>query len=302
MKQHTNKILFAVLLLLLAVFVITKVFRTPALESNLASDLFRVDTAKVAAISLKVPGSEKELTLERKDSAWIIQEQGKKARAEKFALKTLLAALSTLTPERMITRKQEKWDDYEVGDGTALQVIAYDEQRDKLSHLLIGKESGESSYVRAADQDAVYAVDGNLLSRFNKGFDEWRDKTFLRTEKARVNKISFRYPADTGFVLLKNGRSWMINEEKADSTKVQNLLTSAGFKELRSFADSFAPNREADVTVTIEGSHLPQTVVRGWKTSGSKWVLNSSLQKTAYFSDSTFARDFFVGKKELLSQ
>jgi hypothetical protein len=302
MKQHTNQILFVVLLLLLSAFVLTKVFRTPALESNLDTDLFRVDTGKVAAIKLQPPGDEKELTLERKDSGWILQQHEKTATAERYAVKNLLLALNTLMPERIISRKQEKWDDYNVGDSTALHVITYDEKADELSHLLIGKESGGSSYVRAADQDEVYAVEGGLQSRFSKGFNEWRDKTFLRTEKARLSKITFRYPADTGFVLLKNGRNWMINEEKADSIKVQNLLDKIQFKELSNFADSFAPAGEADVTMIMEGSSGPRTVVRGWKAPGRQWILNSSLQETAYFSDSTFAQRLFVGKKGLLSQ
>ncbi|HEX8038042.1 MAG TPA: hypothetical protein VF490_02780, partial [Chryseosolibacter sp.] len=72
-------------------------------------------------------------------------------------------------------------------------------------------------------------------------------------------------------------------------------------KDLMHFSGDAAPARDPDVVLTIEGNALPPTEVKGWKQSGPTWILNSSTQERAYFSDSTFVTDLFPGKKIFLS-
>lgn len=291
--KSTNKILLVVLLVLLSAFVLTKVFRSPALESNLDTEAFQLDTARIARMVFHLP-SESPITLEKDDSTWTVRQADKTAGVREFERRNLFRSILNLKPERMVTRKEEKWSDYQVGDTTAVRVEVYDKNNDKIKSWFVGTESGGLTYVRPADKPVVYAVEGNLRTRFGSGFNGWRDRTFLRINRALVNKLTFQYPADSGFVLEKRGRHWLINDQKADSAKVESYLSEIEFKELREFVD--APAGEPHVMVTVEGDPDGQTVIRAWKDTDEEWIFTSTLQADAYFSDRSLATDLFPGR------
>ncbi|HEX8038447.1 MAG TPA: DUF4340 domain-containing protein, partial [Chryseosolibacter sp.] len=222
--KNNNKILVVILLVLAAAFVLTRVFRAPGLETNLDQDVFKVDTASVAAIKFRKPDDENELTLTKNKTGWVVQQASRSAAVEPYQIRTLLQTLSNLRPERMVSRKKEKWIDYRVEDSTALLVTALNEGTEKIAQWAVGKENAGTTYVRPADETEVYSIAGNLRSRFDKTFNDWRDKTFLRVKRDLVGKITFRYPADSGFVLENNSGKWTVDKQQADSAKVAVYL------------------------------------------------------------------------------
>lgn len=303
MNKHTNKILLIVLLVLLSAFVVTKVFRTPARESNLDADLFHIDTSQVELITLQLPGSSsEELTFKKNDSTWTIRQENKSANVEEYQLDQVLGTMNNIKPERMVSRKKDNWDEYHVGDSLAIRLTAYTADMDELGSWRIGRESAGNTYIRSEDRDEVYVVGGNLRSRFDKDFNDWRDKSFLRIDKAFIDKITFHYPADSGFVVEKDGRTWMIGNQKADSAKVENYLYKLQSKDLSGFADEFSPSADPDITVEFSSNSVPHAVVKAWNDPAGRWILNSAFQPGVYFQDSVFWDDIFVGKKVLLGE
>lgn len=303
MKKHTNRILLVVLFVLLSAFVLTKVFRSPRLESNLDTNLLRIDTGKVATIRLYTADrEERAITFKRNNNAWTIQQQDKNVGVQRYQVNSLLQTLSDIRPERMVSRKKEKWDDYQVGDSSAFRMVAYNGEMEELANWNIGKQSQGMTYLRPGSAHEVYAVEGSLRTRLHKGFDEWRDKSFLRIDKSFINNIAFRYPSDSSFVLEKKDRAWMIGNEKADSAKVEDYLYQMQSKDLTSFADGFSPSGEPDVTVMFMSDSALHAEVKGWKQPGGKWVLSSGLQEGIYFRDSTFMKDLFAGRKAFLGR
>ena len=144
-------------------------------------------------------------------------------------------------------------------------------------------------------------VEGNIRSRVEKDFNDWRDKSFLRIDKAFIDNITFRYPADSGFVIEKNGTSWTINDQKVDSLKIQNYISKLQSRDLNDFADNFSPATEPDVAVDVSSNSVSHAIIKGWKSSENKWILHSALQPGVYFEDSVFWNDLFIGRKELLA-
>lgn len=297
MKKQKNKILLIVFLVLASAFVITRAFRAPALESNLDHDLFRIDTSRVAALSFSRGGVEEEtLTLTRNDSAWTVEQGNKRANVQHWQVNNVLQTLYTTQPERMVSRKEEKWDQYHVGDSAAIRLMAYDASGKVLGTWYIGKQSQGMTYLRAGDETEVYAVEGLLHARFDRDFDDWRDKSFLKIDRSFIDRIRFDYPADSGFVLGKKGGQWTIGNVKADSSRVDRYLFRIQSKDLSAFADDFSPAGEPDVTVEFSSKEIPHAFVKGWKQSANHWILSSALQPGVYFEDSTFADDLFVGR------
>ena len=299
MKQSTNKILLIVLVVLLSAFVVTKVFRSPARESNLDTDVFRIDTSRVEIIEVRQPGNN-ELTFRKGDSTWTIEQADKSANLASIQLDNLLRTMNNVRPERLVSRKKETWNEYQVSDSSAIRLTAYTGDMDELATWHIGKQSAGNTYMRSEDQEEVYLVEGAIRSGVDKDFNEWRDKSFLRIDKSFIDRISFQYPADSGFVLEKEGQGWMINDHEADSLKVQNYIGRLQSKDLSGFADDFSPSSQPDITVELSSNAVPHAVIKAWKTSeGGAWILNSALQPGVYFEDSVFFNDLFIGKAEL---
>jgi hypothetical protein len=230
----------------------------------------------------------------------MVQQQSKSALAEPYEVKALLGTLSSVEAERVVSRKKEKWSDYEVGDSSAFRLAVFGSIMVELAKWRVGRAAGGATYVRTEHDPEVYAVGADLHARLGRKFNDWRDKTFLHVNKNLVDKISFQYPADSGFVLEKKSGAWMIGSETADSLEVQNYLSRLQSKDLTRFIDGYSPPGKPDVTLQIEGGALPHTEVKAWKETGRRWVLASTAQPGVYFQDSTFTRNLFAGKKALL--
>ncbi|MDQ2657594.1 MAG: DUF4340 domain-containing protein, partial [Bacteroidota bacterium] len=200
MKRFNNKILLIVLLVLAGAFVLTRVFRAPARESNLDSDGLAVDTVGIDRILLfPAAGKRAEVKLIRDAAGWRVSREDITVPANTDRVRTLMTNLTALKPERIVTRKEEKWDEYQVGDTTGTKVAAF-VGNEEVVRLIVGKQAVGVTYVRRSDEDEVYEVSGSVGSAFNMKFDDWRNPYLLRLPKDDITRIEFTYPADSGFV------------------------------------------------------------------------------------------------------
>ncbi len=300
MKRFNNKILIIILVVLAGAFVLTRVFRSPARESNLDSDALAVDTSGIDKILLH-PASDdgREIKLTKETDGWKVSRDDITSGANADRVETLLAKLTALKPERIVTRKEEKWDEYDVSDSTGTEITAF-AGGDEVAHLRVGKESMGVTFMRKSAEDEVYAVTGSAGSAFNVKFDDWRDPYLLRLTKDDITRIEFTYPADSGFVLVRKAQAWMVDDSPADSARTESYLNKLKLKKIAKFDDDFAAASEPDVTMEIKAS--APVVVKGWRVSPEKWILTSDLQPGVYFSDegNVVAKDLFPAKETLL--
>jgi hypothetical protein len=137
-----------------------------------------------------------------------------------------------------------------------------------------------------------------LESSFNRSFDDWRDKSFLRVKKDRITELQFSYPADSSFALTKKDKGWWIGTEQADSTKVNSFISQLEFMNATGFADDFVSAGMANVVLQIKGAPGILATVEGWKRP-TDWVLKSSWQPAIYFSSENtgLAKIIFESKR-----
>lgn len=297
MKKINNKILIVVFVVLALILAFTKLFLSPARSSNFTAT-FEIDTARITEIKLRSQkDSMIETTLTRKAALWTVSHKDLQAGVPIDKMKGLLAVLKQLKPERVVSRKKEKWSEYEVNDSTSSRVHIFDKETSLLV-LHIGKTSGTTTFVRLADGDEVYAVDGDLQASINKPFKDWRNQTLTRFEKNAISKVEFHYPADSSFTLEKKNKIWMVNDKPVDSVKVDAYLGKVSYQDFDSFADRFTPGAEPNATVIFKSTSNGEVYVKGWK-QGNYWVLNSSLQPSVYFLDGNLSKvnDIMIGAK-----
>lgn len=300
MKRFNNKILIIILAVLVAAFVLTRLFRSPARETNLDVSTLSIDTASIDQVKiLPAIDNRKEIRLMKEGNAWKVTREQVTAAADKNRIRTLLGKLASMKPERIVTRKKEKWNDYQVSDTTGTAVIALAKNAE-VARFTIGKDQMNVTFVRKDDDEEVYAVAGANASSFNQKFDDWRDQTFLRIDIDKISKITFTYPADSSFVLSKKEKSWTVNNMPADSVKTESYLNKLRLKEIENFADNFSASSPPEVTLVIE-AEKPITI-KGWRSSTPHWVLTSDLQPGVYFSDekNLVTKDIFWGSKQFL--
>jgi hypothetical protein len=319
MKKLNNKTLIIILVVLVGIFALVRVFRAPAQRSNLKKELVSLDTASVTQIKLipKVDGAE--ITFKREGSKWTVTKFGKEYNVDFGAATNLLSQLVGLKPQKMVSSKKEKWDDYQVGDSTtSVQIFA---GSDEVADLKIGRIgfnqnpaqmqqqqyggggfAGAFTYVRLTDEDEVYTVDGFLESSFNRSLNDWRNKTLIRIKTEDVTKISFNYP-DSSFVTEKRDKKWWIGVVPADSNKMKSYLNQLSFKNATTFADDFVADSQPDLSLLVDGAAGQLASLQAWKREND-WVFASSQQADVYFSSegSGLFQVLFERKENLLAK
>jgi len=316
MKKLNNKTLILILIALVGIFVLVRLFRTPALESNLKKELVAIDTSKVTLIKVW-SRSERggEIQFVKGTMKWTMKKGDKQYNLEQGTANSLLGYVINLAPQKMVTRKKEKWDAFQVGDSsTRVQFLA---DSDVLADVRIGRVGfnqnqmqqqqqfggggfgGAFTYVRLNSEDEVYTVDGFLEPSFNRSLNDWRDKSLLRIKKDQVVKVLFNYP-DSGFVADKREKKWWVGNTLADSVKFNSYLSQLEYKNASTFVDDFSPARPPDISLNIDGATGPIATVQAWKRE-KDWVITSTLQSGVYFSSesSGIFSSVFDSKKDL---
>lgn len=310
MKKLSNKTLLIALVVLVGIFGASRLFRSPARESNLRRDLISTDTAAITELRI-LPGKDRseEIKITREGNGWKVSKGNRVAGGDRNYIKSALTALYRMQAQRQASRKKEKWEEFNVGEKST-HVSGYAGER-KVVDVHIGKLGfaqggsggfgGSYTYVRLSDEDEVYTVQGFLESSFNNAFNDWRNKTLSKVNKDDIVKISFRYPADSGFVVEKRDSIWYAASEKANPAKVDALANQLSAKYLTEFADDIAAAQPADVTIIVDGKAGTLAIIEAWK-KGDEWIFSGSAQKGVYFSSkgSTVVKDILIGQKQLL--
>jgi Domain of unknown function (DUF4340) len=306
MKKLNIKILITVLVVLAGIFVLSRVYRSPRLESNLHVDFLAVDTLRVSEVVI-IPANqhESEIHLTKSGNVWNVTNGKIKAQADSRMIQDVLTALAHTQTERMISRKKEKWGDFKVGEeGT--HVTAF-QSGFKAADFYVGKTGftpapkgsfGQPyAYVRQQPDVEVYTVNGFFEGNFNRVFSDWRNKTFLTLKADEISEIAFNYPADSGFVALKKDSLWLESGRTVALDSYLSQLTNKSFPE---FADNFTPSRKADATIRFKGTKGELATVEAWK-DGELWIMESTVQKGVFFKvQSKTANELLIGKKKLL--
>ncbi len=315
-KKFNNKTLLIVFAVLLALFLLTRLLDFGKSDRNFRTDLVDIDTAQVTAVILYPKEDTAAIEIRKNGDDWQVQKGNITAQADAQAVESLLGTLLALEPQRLASRSQDKWKTFEVTDslGTRVKIMNQDEI---LADLLVGKFSIQqmaaqqgmppmqqqpkaTSYVRLASEDEVYAVDGFLAASFNRSFNSWRDRTFLELDQNNITKISFTYPADSGFVAIQSDSLWQVDNAPADSTEMVNYLSRLANLNGNDFADDFsAEGKQPQFQASIEATAAPVTI-EGYALD-SAFVLRTSQRPDVYFrSDSSgLFSQIFIGKEKL---
>jgi hypothetical protein len=156
----------------------------------------------------------------------------------------------SLRPKGVVSTKPEKQHLFHVDSlGTRVTLFEKGVQRTAFVVGKPGSTYGET-YLRLAQSDTVYLVEGVLGSVFEKKVNDWRDKTIFRSLKESISEATFTY-GDTTFTLAFRDSAWFIGKDPVDAGKIGYFLTSLSDFQTDEFVDS-PPNSIPELTGNLE--------------------------------------------------
>lgn len=300
------KRLLIIFLALLVVVVVTRLFSIGDRDRSFRGELVEVDTARVSEILLN-PKSQpgQEVRFVKRDTVWTVSSGSVTAEADQSAVRMLLGSLVDLTTQRLVARGQDRWDEYAVSDSLATRIRVSGGSKQALD-LYIGRFSIQQniqdaeSYVRLGEDDEVYAVNGLLSLSFDRGFNSWRNRTVLKLDTEALERIDFTYPADSGFVLVRQDDRWTLDGTPTDSAAVARYLNRLRNVVSQTFADDVATLALSPIlTLTLHtGAGQPVTVNAFTGPGEEGFLVRSSQNPEATFLSERdgVAGDLFKGR------
>jgi hypothetical protein len=307
----SNKKLIIIFGALLGLYLLSRVFMGKQ-ERTYDPQLVAVDTAQITEIKLH-PKSEggAEIIIHRTADGWETSKGDMTVKTPYAKVSGLLAQLTDIRSERVVSRSQENWSEYEVDEkGSRVEVFA---KKKKVADFIVGTfkfdqaKRSASSYLRTADKDDVYLVEGFMSMTFNQGFNTFRNNTLTKLTAADILEVSLTN-SEGRTAISKNpadGQWYRNGMEQLDSVRVAQFVAQLSNVTGSEFVDAAASGTPAK-TLEITGNNLTAPVklecfVR--QDTTLPFVIRSSMNPDARFgSDSTGVyQKLFVKFEDILA-
>ncbi len=271
-KLNTTSLLI-VLLVLLAVYFVSR--HTANQERSFKDVLTDFDQSQVEKV-VYTPPEKPAIEIRKKAGSWEVNHEGQAYQTDTARVMNMLNQISNMQTKSIAAKKPDKWNEYEVSDTSGISVEVFGKNNQKLTEFMVGKFSYQqqqqqatgqqpnvdmTSYIRLQSDEVVYGVDGFLKMTFPDDVDQWRDKTLVSVDEQTVNSIRFRGKQE--YSLNRNGAKWMINDQPADSAKMQQYLSG-----IQRFAGQNIteqePQGEPVMTCEISIENQPATEVEAY--------------------------------------
>lgn len=316
-KKVNNTTLLSILIALLVVFVVVRWYQKNRAEKTLNTELVSFDSGKVTEILLyPMVENRKEIKFFKENNNWKVSKDNIVAECADGIVKNLLQTLHDLKAKSLVSKDKNKWKDYNVTDSLATRVKVMAGKK-VVADLMIGRFTYQpatqsynmygggvtgSTFIRKYADYEVYAVDGFVVFTFNQSFNSFRKQTIARFENTDVEKIIFKYPADTGFVIERKDKKWQIGNMVADSAKVANYISRMSYKSSSNFNDQFKISDMATYSLTIEGKNMKPIVIDAYSYSTDTLIINSNQNPKSWFAydRKSLLSEIFVSKANFL--
>ena len=319
-KKMNNKVLLAVLAILILVFLTTNYLKNNNSDNILQTDLVSVDTAKVSEIIIHpADKNKKDVTFANDNGIWSVKSGEVKTRTKDGDMDRILDELAKIKIERLITKSKEKWEKYQLTDSLATLLEIKEKGSSTPLKLYLGKvnyqapQGGGGQFnaqnfsaqtnIRVNDDDKVYLVNGFLGMIFNRDFNAWRNNDFIKLDQNSLTELQFTYPGDSSFTLSKVDSLWSLGNESPDSVKLAQYLGLLSNKNISEFVDDYTPASAPEHVLKISGNNMKDIEVKCYRDAvQSRYLMESSLNPDVFFAskeDGVFGQ-IFIGHGAVL--
>lgn len=293
-------LLLGILALLIGIFFIIKTNESE--DRTFRSKVLTFTPQSVSKILIHDYSTGDDTKVSLKDGEWVLSANGREYNAMPEAVRNAIVTLNQLHTESVVATSSDKWEEYKVDKNQAIHVEVFAGST-MVGDLYIGKfsfkqipatEPGRepttvmTSFVRPAEEENIYAVNGTLRINFQGGITSFRDRSvFVCNQPTDITQISIDGP-DEDITLDLSGPVWTMNGQPLDSAAMVSYLRS--FSRLRNteFLDEVdVSSMEPDYTLTVEGKTFdPVTIMAYPADSTIGYYLTSSMNPGNVFDGS----------------
>jgi len=303
-RKLNNRTLIVVFFILLIIVAAILLFDTGKNERTFREVLVDIDSSAVTEIHIISKANNfKPVRLFKDNDKWFVElANGKNASVTDQRIEQTFKELTAVVPKRLAARGNDKWSEFQVDSaGTRVQVM---EGSSTTLDLVIGRFNYQqqprsiSTYVRLANDNDVYEVDGFLSMTFNQNANAFRNGTVVKADYNTWNQLVFDYPADSSFTLKKNGDKWFIDQVQTDSAKTATFLRTLSNMTKNNFADTveIAQGIISNYKLNISTANLDFTEIDAYVDPVNTIIVSSQNPETK-FDGKTFFKNIFVSKK-----
>jgi hypothetical protein len=253
----------------------------PANDTPKRDKVFSVEADKIDEVEVKSESGDR-TTLKRKGTDWEIV-QPVSAPSDQSTVSGITSNLASLEIQRVIDENPA--DLKEFGLAAPRIEIAY-KSGGQQRRLQIGDKTptGSDLYAKLADSKRVFLIPAYLESTFNHGTFDLRDKTVLKVDRERLDKLEVVTDKRTERFEKKEG-DWHITEPavgKAEFSAVDNLVSRVSSLQMKSIVNDSTDLKKhgldkPSVTVRVgSGSSLATLLIGANAESGSVFAKDAT--------------------------
>lgn len=279
MKTKQILILLGILVVLfIAVLISKNPFSKYEKESEIQSLFANFDKNNVAKI--EISKSDRTTVLTKNGDKWLVETMDNYS-ADQEEVKKLLDKVSEFNTDQLISKNPEKQSVFEVDDSSGIEAKLSDSDGEVLAHFFVGKSGPDfmSAYVRKAESDKVYLMDGYLSSIFDKGERGWRDRTIFAFNKGNITQLTIESQGEKVVLPKDEKGNWIIIEPesaKAKSEEVDKIVDTLS----KLSASDFAEKKE----LSEYGLDEPKSKISAMLNDGSiKTLLVGNKDNSKYY-------------------
>lgn len=293
-----NRTLIGLFIILATIYGLTQLFWKKQ-ERRFSANLVEIDTSKVTSISLIPKGSATEIFLLRENGEWIASKGQINVKAPMGIVQTLLGMLPSIQTNQIVAKTPAHWHTYGVNENQGTHIRVY-QGKNLLTDFILGKLDSSAtlqhpiSYLRLADENEVYAIDGIVAMNFFYDFDAFRNRTLLNMEPFTDIAAFEAQAPDTTYQFIKKNIGWTLGNATLDSMQVENFLNGLRNLSGDTFADDFDEVQGSKFlfqTLTIKSKNNEDSLVIHCYRDTTRqlpFVIQSSQNPESFFSsDST---------------
>ncbi len=298
--------LFIVLLIIVAAFLF---YDSKNGERSFRNELVSIDTAMVTSIEIypKI-NNHKLVKIFKEGKYWKVYiTDNKTAYVPDQKVNKMFSELLNIKPHSVAGLRKSNWKEFEVDDSSGTEIKIYQGDNNTLD-LTIGKFAFEQprsmlTYVRVSGDDRVYQINGMPGYLFNQDANYFRDGRLIDDNYSNWTEVSFTYPGDSSFVLLKKNKNWITGNIKTDSVQTINYLRELSNLSSQNFVDNFNSNilNKSSYLITINSAAKGGISISAYL-SNMDTLINSSTNPQAYFDGNKngLFKKIFVSKRKFI--
>lgn len=212
-------IIFSIIFVLLAILALWKqgFWQSGEQESEHLFPRFKVEQA----LKIETKKEDKQVSLIKEEGRWRVASRDNYP-ASRDLVEDLLLKVETLQVDRVASRQEEKYSQFEVDEKSGLEVKVYGKEQEPLAHFYLGKQSPDymSTYLRQEGQKEVLAV-REALAAFSH--PDWRERRVFTCKVEDVKKLTLSYPDKEIILAQEPEKGWQVVAPQPGEAKAEEV-------------------------------------------------------------------------------